>query len=80
MRVYSGDKTLGCGFLITRGAVRLAGYEETCQDLGFERGKEGFGCEIVILDRVGRPDDFGPGEAGKCPVEGELDILGQGGG
>src|SRR5207237_10210022 len=56
-RIQSGEKPLGCGLFVPRGAVDLAGEEQAPKRLRLKRSMEVARIEIVVLDGVSRPHD-----------------------
>ncbi len=76
-RIEPGQEALGRGLLVAGGAVDLAGEEETPDGLRLQRGFQGTGIEVVVLDGVARSQDVrvlaAPHRAHEVPldVEGE---------
>src|SRR5690606_3282526 len=56
--VQPGEQPLGGSFLVTGGAVDLAGEEQPADHLGFQRVLQVLGIEIVIFDGVARAQDM----------------------
>ena len=78
-RIDPGQQALGGGFLVTRGAVDLAGEIEAGQPLDRQRRPQLARIDVVVFDRVARTPDLDPLQAGDRAQERLLDLGGQGG-
>ncbi len=76
--VEPGEQALSRRLLVARGAVDLAGQEETGQSFELEGGPELARVDVIVLDRVAGTDDFGPLEAGDRGEERPLELLREG--
>ena len=77
-RIQAGNEALRSGFLITCGAVDLAGQEQARQPLCLERGVKFARIDVVVLNGVPRPHDAGPFQSGDRSHHGKLHVFRQG--
>ena len=78
--VDAGNQALGGGFLIARGAIELASAEQAAHALGFQGWLELGGGQVVVINRVRRPQHHGLLQARQAAQQLQLDRLRQAGG
>ena len=75
-----GQYALCGGFLISGGAVDLAGEEQAGHGPQFQAPRQGSGIDVIVLHGITGADHAGVFEAGNGLQDGLLDVLGQAGG
>ena len=78
--VCASQKALPCGFLVAGRSIDLPREVKALHPFGFEGGGELGRGAVVVLHRIARADNLGALETRNTPNEGELDLIGKGGG
>ncbi len=78
--VDARQQALGAGFLVTGGAVDLAGEIEAADVLGLQGVAQVLGIDVIVLDGVARPGDVGVLKPRNGAYRRQLDVERQAGG